>query len=77
MTIIPEEIKTPREIVNSANELARQFYALQGYEVPEGYRFDQAFHPQERTMWAMAVHAYEFIECTDVEDALNDIIEDE
>lgn len=63
-------MRTEQEIVADANALARVFYSLLGYQVPAGYRFDQATHPQEKAMWAMVVIAYENIEGTDVEDAL-------
>lgn len=62
--------KTNREIVDGANALARRLYALRGYAVPEGYRFDRATHPHEVEAWQAAVLAYEFIDCTDVENAL-------
>ena len=70
------EPRTNHEIVKDANALARIFYSLLGYQVEEGYRFDQAKHPQEVTMWRMAVIAYENIEGTDVEDALSEVLED-
>jgi hypothetical protein len=69
-------MRTEKEIVADANALARIFYSLLGYQVEPGYRFDEATHPQEVAMWTMAVVAYENIEGTDVEDALNQI-EDE
>lgn len=71
-----QSTRTAQEIVDDANALARIFYGLLGYQVEAGYRFDQATHPQETAMWSMAVIAYENIEGTDVEDALNQI-EDE
>jgi hypothetical protein len=77
MSTETETFRTSREIVDDANALARVFYGMLGYQVEPGYRFDQATHPQEQSMWNMAVVAYENIEGTDVEDALNDILEDE
>lgn len=71
-----EERKELQEIVDSANELARTFYRAMGYVVEEGYRFDQARHPQERGMWNMAAIAYDHIEGTDVDAALDEL-EDE
>jgi hypothetical protein len=70
----PEE-KTDEQIVADANSLAREFYQLSGYVVPEGYRFDKATHPHERLAWRQAVLAYEVIEATPVEDALSNIEE--
>lgn len=65
--------KTPFEQVSRCNELARLFYEMRGYVVPEGHRFDQASHPDELGMWNLAVLAFDFIEGTDVEDALAQI----
>lgn len=62
--------ETNEAIVESANELARRFYAAHGCKVEAGYRFDQAEHPQERGMWNLAVIAFQYLQDTDVEDAL-------
>lgn len=70
----PEE-KTDQQIVDDANALAREFYSIQGYQVPEGYRFDQATHPHERLQWELVVRAYEYIEGTPVDDVLTNIDE--
>ena len=59
--------------VSSCNMLARTFYKAHGYEVDEGYKFYEATHPQEVSMWNLAVMAYEHIEGTDVLDALAEI----
>jgi hypothetical protein len=67
--------RTDERIVLEANSLARDFYALMGYQVPEGYRFDQATHPQERLCWHMAARAFEVLQHTDVEEALSVISE--
>lgn len=68
----PDEIValTDAELIAEANELARSFYKLYGYDSPKGKRFDQATHPQEQAMWNLVVLAYEFIEGTDLNDAL-------
>lgn len=68
-------MKSDAEIVKECNELAKRFYSMHGYKVPDGYRFDQAHHPQEKLMWVMAVEAYEHIEGTPVEDCLSDMEE--
>lgn len=65
--------KTLEEIVNDCNELSRLFYKAMGYVVKKGYRFDRATHPQERAVWDQAVVAFEFIEGTDVESALDEL----
>lgn len=69
--------KTDAEIVAACNELARLFYKANGYDVPEGYRFDEAHHPQELGMWNLAVMAYDHIEGTDVECAIDNLDQDE
>lgn len=64
-----------QEIVDKANELARKFYSLRGYAVKEGYRFDRATHPHEVEAWNAAVLAFDFIQGTDVQNALDEIAE--
>jgi hypothetical protein len=68
--------RTDAQIVAEANGLARTFYKLHGCEVREGYRFDEAVHPQEQSMWLMAIAAFAELRDTDVEDALSNL-EDE
>lgn len=63
---------TNKEIITKANDLARKFYYMHGYEVKEGYRFDKATHPQEVSMWNMAVVSFEFLLETDVENCLDE-----
>ena len=69
----PSELDIASKIVSSCNELARVFYQSHGCEVPEGFAFHEATHPQERSMWDLAVMAYEHIEGTDVLEALNEL----
>lgn len=64
---------SPKEIVRRCNDLARWFYAAHGCQVPKGYRFDLACHPPERSMWSLAVLAFDFIEGTDVKGALDQL----
>jgi hypothetical protein len=61
---------TDRGIIERANELARDFYAMMGYRQPLGYRFDQATHPQERLCWEMVRLAYEVLKKTNLDDVL-------
>lgn len=65
--------RTAQQIVDQTNELARQFYAVLGYEVREGYRFDESDHPQEYAMWCMACKAQEMLTDTDPLDAFGEI----
>lgn len=43
-------------------KLAKKFYAIQGYVVPESYRMQSATHPAERACVAMAFTAIEEFE---------------
>lgn len=65
--------KTDEEIVAAGLELARAFYEAHGYEVEEGYKFYDAHHPQERSMWDLATIAFEQLTGTDLNDALENI----
>ena len=61
------------EVVRRCNELATLFYKAHGYQVEEGYKMYEATHPQEVGMWNLAAMAFEFIEGTEVEQALAEI----
>lgn len=67
------EEKSNEQLVKAGNDLARMFYAAHGYQVPEGYRFDQAGHSQERSMWNLTVIAFYAIEGTDLVYALDEL----
>lgn len=69
--------KTDKQVVTDCNELARKFYLMLGCQVEEATQFQSAIHPTEQLMWRMAVMAYEFIEGTDVESALDSLEEEE
>ena len=69
-------MRTPEEIINQTNELARQFYALRGYVVPEGHRFDIErvnTHPDERLCWQQACIAQLMLTDTDIYDVLSEL----
>lgn len=65
--------RTDEQVVEQTNELARQLYALRGYEVRAGHRFDLATHPQELEAWAGACLAQLLLTQTDPRDALANI----
>ena len=65
--------RTEQEIVNQTNQLAREFYAKRGYQVPDGYRFDEATHPHEVEAWEMACMAQRLLTSTDPVDALDNL----
>lgn len=58
--------KSPASILAMANDLAREFYRLIGHQVPPGYLFHKATHPQEAMCWAFAAAAYERLAATDL-----------
>lgn len=62
--------KSDEEIVAAGLDLARRIYKAMGYEVPVGYKFYDARHPQEQGMWNIAVIAFEELTGTDLDDAL-------
>ena len=70
-------MKTNREIVENCNALARKYYAMQGYQVDESFKFYQSTFPAEVLCWEMAMAAYDFIEGTEVDGALDEWIDDQ
>ena len=68
-------MKTAQQIVDDCNALARSFYEMHGNEVDDDFKFYEAHHPQEVSMWNLAVHAYDHIEGTDVEDCLVEVMD--
>lgn len=67
-----------QRIVNSANELARQFAMIDGFNAPAGFRFYNPGDPARyRRYWTMAVAAYAHITATDVDDCLTEYLEEE
>lgn len=73
-------MRTAQEIIDQTNALAREFYALRGYQVKEGHRFDierANTHPDEQMVWQMACVAQIMLTDTDPEDALLEIESDE
>ena len=67
--------KSDEEIVAAGLELARRIYKAMGYNVPVGYKFYAATHPQEKSMWNIAIIAFEELTGTDLQDALANIEE--
>lgn len=65
--------KTDRELVDDCNALARLFYKMQGYQVPNDYKMYDAHHPHEVGCWSMAVAAYEHIQGTSIEDCQSNL----
>lgn len=68
-------MRTDQDVVDQTNVLARKLYSIRGYEVPEGYRFDQATHAHELEAWHGACAAQVLLTETDPEDALANISE--
>lgn len=63
------------EIVRQCNKLARIYYELFGYVVGDDFKFYDSRHPQELSMWNLAVIAYDHIAETDVMEALSNLEE--
>jgi hypothetical protein len=72
-TMIIETERSPAEIVEQTNELARQLYAIRGYTVESGYCFYEATHPDEVAAWEGARAAQLLLTDTDPEDALEEL----
>ena len=70
-------MRTPQQIVDQTNNLARVLYRLRGYVRPRGYRFDAATHPQEVEAWNGACEAQRLLTDTDPDDALQELDEEE
>src|SRR5690606_4445861 len=68
-------LRSDQEIIDQTNALARTLYALRGYSVREGYRFDCATHPHEVEAWRGACEAQILLTETDPQDALDEIEE--
>ncbi len=68
---------TDEQLLAAGLELARRFYKAHGYEVAKGYKFYESQHPQELTMWNLAVIAFEELTQTDLEDVLSSIDEED
>lgn len=66
-------MRTDQEIIDQTNVLARSLYAIRGYAVREGYRFDSATHPHEVEAWRGACEAQMLLTDTDPRDALDEI----
>ena len=66
-------MRTEQEIIDQTNALAREFYAIMGFHVREGYRFDQAMRGRARDMWQMACLAQDRLTDTDVDNALAEV----
>ena len=69
--------RTPQQVVDLANAIARSNYMVMGYVVREGYRFDRARHPQEQQCWRMACQAFDLIDGTDVVGAVEELEDEE
>lgn len=47
-------------VKSDINRLARLYYRMMGYTVPEGYDFSKAHHPTEKMVWQQAEISFEF-----------------
>ena len=60
--------RTNKQIVDQTERLARELYALMGYQLPKNYKklMHESKHPTERLMFAMAAHCQLELTDTDV-----------
>lgn len=66
-------MRTNKQIVQECNDLADKFAGMHGHVSRPEFKYYEATHPQEVLFWEMAVAAYDHIEGTPVEDALQDM----
>lgn len=66
-------MRTPQEILDQTNELAREFYRIRGYQVDEGYKFHEATHPHEVQAWYMACAAQSLLTSTSLDDIFDEL----
>lgn len=71
------EHRTDLEIVTQTLDIARKFYAAQGYVASEGFKFYESQHPQEQCMWRLACIAQEELTQTDPDEALSNVLDEE
>ncbi len=57
-----------KELLGSANQLAREIYSLMGFKVPDTFRFDTSDNPRAIQVWKIVCMAYEHISATDLTD---------
>ena len=69
-------MRTPNEIINQTNELARKLYLCWGYDAVEGFRFDLSNHGHEIIAWQQACIAQEMLTGTDIDDVMSELEED-
>jgi hypothetical protein len=62
--------KTDQQIVDAANRLAWKFAAADGWEYPQGFRFDQGGNSRILSCWELARIAFEDLTGTDINDAV-------
>lgn len=70
----PERVLEEETLVRRANELARRMYHRLGGSVERNHRFDTSSNNAEILMWDLAVLAFSYIEKTDVETAVSNLI---
>ena len=70
-------VALPPRLNPKTNKLARQIYALRGYQVGpkhKFYEFDRVnYHPDERFCWEAACAAQALLTDTDVRDAFEEL----
>lgn len=71
--------RTPQQIIDQTNEIARIIYESRGYKVPDGTVFHTETpnrHPYETSCWEAACRIQELMTQTDVMDVLIELEDD-
>lgn len=63
---------TNEEIIEKAERLARQFYAVDGFAVPDWFTFRDATAPRAKQVWRKVVIAFEEL----LQTPLRDVVEE-
>lgn len=66
-------MRTNKQIVEECNDLANTFARMHGHIDRPEFKYYKATHPQEALFWEMALAAYDHIEGTDVDGALEEM----
>lgn len=75
--LLGDTSRTPRQIVDECNALAIAFYAVEGHRASEGFKMYDSTHPHEQRCWRQAVIAFEHLRCTDVDEVLEELRDEE
>lgn len=61
---------TDEQLLTLANKLSHALAEHDGYDYPEGHRFDQDASPRSQKFWSQAAVVFELMLATDLHDVL-------